>query len=326
MKKFLTRSGLFFFILFVFISVTIYFVNYAIDRGNYFSLDKNITSIVVGHSHPECAFDDSLIQGFKNLAQSGESYFYTYQKLKKIIDNNVQVKNVFIEFTNNQITKKMDDWTWGDAYISEKIPKYAALLQVNDFISLILHNPGALLNSMSVTLKNNLIFLLKRKSNYIDENDWGHYLKLNRVLIQNEFDTATSDRIKYNTSNKEVSVNNLKYLHEMVQLCRSRGINVFFIRSPLHPHYSGIVNEGLYKMILAKKFADVELLDFKNFPLNNEEYADLEHLNYLGATKFSSFFNQLIKGGLLQNDNKEKMILEAFPKAKNYDSLSNATF
>ena len=50
-----------------------------------FDLKKQPKSIVVGHSHPECAFNDSLIQEFKNFSSSGESYFYTYPKLKNII-------------------------------------------------------------------------------------------------------------------------------------------------------------------------------------------------------------------------------------------------
>ena len=83
MKKFITRFFLFLLLVAVVIAALILSVNKMIDRGPYFSISPNATSIVLGHSHPECAFNDSLIDNCKNLAQSAESYFFTYNKLKK---------------------------------------------------------------------------------------------------------------------------------------------------------------------------------------------------------------------------------------------------
>ena len=67
---------------------------YFINKKANFKLDKNDEMIVVGHSHPECAYNDSLIPSLKNLANSGESYFYTLQKLKKIVPANPQIKTI----------------------------------------------------------------------------------------------------------------------------------------------------------------------------------------------------------------------------------------
>ena len=55
-----------------------------IDRNAKFSFKTPVKNVIFGHSHSECAYNDSLINNFKNLSQSRESYFYTFQKIKKV--------------------------------------------------------------------------------------------------------------------------------------------------------------------------------------------------------------------------------------------------
>ena len=46
--------------------------------------------------------------------------------------------------------------------------------------------------------------------------------------------------------------------------------------------------------IRKKEFASIPFLDFNKFELNKEDYADLEHLNFKGANKFSKWFDNLL--------------------------------
>ena len=46
----------------------------------------------------------------------------------------------------------------------------------------------------------------------------------------------------------------------------------------------------------------------------NDDYADLEHLNYKGAKKFSLFFDALLKKGLIQSSNPEQMVQDEILK------------
>ena len=78
-----------------------------------FKLKPQTKYLVLGHSHPECAFNDSLINNLKNLAQTGESYYYTYFKTIKVLEQNPSIEIVFVEFTNNQIYELMNNWIWG---------------------------------------------------------------------------------------------------------------------------------------------------------------------------------------------------------------------
>ena len=56
-----------------------------IEKGSYFSIPNEIHSVILGHSHSACAFNDSIIDGFYNLSQNTEGYPYTYFKAQKII-------------------------------------------------------------------------------------------------------------------------------------------------------------------------------------------------------------------------------------------------
>lgn len=308
MKRFIIRLFLFLLLPVILTTVVLIVVNRKISYGNYFAISPNANSIIVGHSHPATAFNDSLIDDFKNFAQPGESYFYTYYKLKKIIENNQQVKTVFIEVTNNQISKDLDNWIWDDKYVSYRYPKYSAFMTSTDLMFLFTHNPGAVLNAIPMTFKNNYYFLKRNRKNYINETEWGAYLhhdqfKTDSILIAIRRGVDKQDQKVMETSSLSV-----EYLQKIIKLCDDKLIKVYFVRSPLHPEYTGTANETEYRKTLNTKFSKIDFLDFKDFPLTNNEYADLEHLNYKGAKIFSLFFNKLIKDGLLKQADKQAVI------------------
>jgi hypothetical protein len=283
-----------------------------IDKGNYYKIDPNVNSIILGHSHPECAYNDSLIDHFKNYSNSGSSYFYTYFKVKKLIEQNSQIKTVFIEFTNNQIDSSMNEWIWGNKFLSASYPKYCAFMEADDYKMLLLNNWHSVLNSEAIALKNNLSFLLSSKQSYINESNWGGYKFLIRDKTDSLINAGKNTNQKLNKP--ELSEANINYLLKIVKLCNSKNITVYLIRSPLHNKYI-INNETEFKEILKQQFPTIHFLDFKNFPLKNEDFGDLEHLNHKGAKKYSLFINDLIKKGLLQSKDPQEIINNELKKS-----------
>ena len=81
MKLLLKNISKFFIILYGSIITLLLISNHFINKNADFKLDKKTYHIVLGNSQPECAFNDSLISNFKNLAKSGESYFYNKKVL-----------------------------------------------------------------------------------------------------------------------------------------------------------------------------------------------------------------------------------------------------
>jgi hypothetical protein len=294
MIRFLKRIGLFVFPL-LFLVMSVAFVSKKIINSKpIFGLSSTTKTLILGHSQAECALNDSLIQGARNLAQGGEAYFYTYQKIRKLLPENPQIQTVFLSFSNNQIEKKMDEWTYDDVHISNYFPKYSGQMDSEDYKLLMQHNPKKVMAGELKALKNNLTFILKNKKSYLDNNNWGGYLYLKRNKIDSLLKGNYKTFIKEETS-KEISEINLTYLKKIVSLCKERGIKLVFFRTPIHPKLFDSYDEKSFQNIRTKQFSTQPFLDFHDFKLDNNEYGDFNHLNFKGAKTFSIYFNSKMK-------------------------------
>ena len=307
MKRFIKRIFVFSLLTFIMLIGIIVSSNILINKDSNFSIDKNYAYIVLGHSHPEEAFNDSVIQKTKNFARGGEHYFYTYLKAKKIIESNPNVKVVFLELTNNQISTDMTKWIEDTQKNLVNIPNFAPVMTFEDHSFLIKQNPWSYFKSQEMVIKNNLNFLLYRKKNILNQRDWGGFYanprqKVDSIIKSNE------KQIKPNSTKIVVDTTNLPFVDKIVSICKKRVIQLFLIRSPQHHKYAYCENEEQLQKILKTRYSQLFYLDFENFYLLNDDYADLEHLNYKGAKKFSLFFDALLKKGLIQSSNPEQMV------------------
>lgn len=301
----------FFILLIIFYEIL---TSYYINKKAEFSFEKKTKYLVFGHSHPETAFNDSLISDFYNLAQSGESYFYTYQKAKEIFKQNDSIETVFIEFTNNQINEEMDLWIWGDKYINNRYPIYSSFMSVDDNKLLLKNNFEGFYNVFSISSKNKFLRIIMNDFDFIEEVGGYNYLIRNKTdsLLNNIKEVDKSSFTVFSKINEpEISEFNLLYLSKLINLCDKNNIRVVLIRSPLHKKYSGYRNENVYQEILTTYFSDVEYLDLSKFFVPDEEFGDLEHLNYKGAQKFSIWFDNLIQNGLLKSPINQLKINES---------------
>ena len=309
MKLFIKLSS-FFILLFLGLIVLITISTSFIEKKYAsFIFKSNPKYIVVGHSHPECAFNDSLIPNLKNIAESGESYFYNYAKIKPVIIQNPSINVVFIEYTNNQINEDMNKRIWEDPYISDRYPRYSSFMNLDDNLMLFKNNPSAYTNALSLSIRN--------KSTRIFENDLDFSTKIGGYLYleRNKTDSIINsmESLKQTASSvipvkKDISEANLSYLDAIIEFCKKNDKKVILIRSPQHKKYAGYTNEEKYMEILKSRYADIEYLDFSNFPLSNSKYGDLDHLNYKGAKVFSEWFANLLNNGLLVKENKQDYI------------------
>lgn len=284
-----------------------YITKKIIDHRTNFKIPENISKIIIGHSHPEFAYNDTLIKDFKNFSASGEAYFYTYYKLVPFINNNKNIKTVFIEFTNNQISEMMNGWIWDDRYLPFKYEIFGSYINSEGLTLLMEKNLKGVISGQLRLLKHN--FKVIASNNYsflLDRGGYTYSVKDSAEADLKKQKDETIDSI--NTPN--ISQYNLYYLEKIISFCRAKNLKVYFVRSPMHPKYSGRLNEPLFKNILKTRFDSVEFLDFKDYPITNAEFGDLEHLNYKGARRFSIWFNQLLNQGLLNQPNKQQFIDE----------------
>ncbi|SDH86005.1 hypothetical protein [Winogradskyella thalassocola] len=304
MSVFIKRILLFTVLLLGLIVLTLMGASSLDRKSTSFKLQNNPKHIVLGHSQPECAFNDSLIPSLKNLSQSGDSYFYIYFKTKEVIKQNPALEVVFIEFTDNQLN--MNENIWSNKYIPYKYPKYSSFMSMTDKLVLFKNNPSAFINVQSLSLKMKLTRSIKNELYF--SNDYGDYFYLERdktdSLVKN---LSGVEDIPFTVDN-EVSEVNLSYLDAIIKLCEENGKKVILIRSPLHKKYHESVNEENYYEILKTRYGTMDYMDFSNFPLSNSQYGDLQHVNHKGAKVFSEWFAMLLQNGLLEKENKQDFI------------------
>ncbi len=282
------------------------------EAVSYYKLPDNVEYVVFGHSHPECAYNDSLIDNFKNLANSGEAYFYTYLKARKILPENKQIEVVFIEYFNNQIIKEMDNWTWDDTYLPIRLPTYLPLMDCSDLRLLFDNNPKMFRNQIIKAILKNIIHSYKtiatKNSCLVKDNNmrFGGYSFRTKSVVDS---LITNSKIKDEKKHiLEISQLNIKYLEETIRLCKKYKKKVILIRTPVHESTPSLDFEEKYKEILDNRFANIEYIDFINFKLKNTEFYDFGHLNSYGARKFSEWFNTQLNNGLLNATDKQAAI------------------
>ena len=177
MKKFIQKSILYsstFFLLLIAIDSSISL--YVNSKAN-FKDPSSPTYIILGHSHPETAFNDSLIDNCKNYSESGESYFYTYQKLDKLLEQNPSIKTVFLEFTNNQLLENKDEWIFGKKYMEYRYPRYSSFMTNQNKFLLIKNNFKTFLNCFSLNTKHRMKLIIK--DDYLFTKKIGKFKSLN---------------------------------------------------------------------------------------------------------------------------------------------------
>ena len=310
MKKLVLKTGLFISCILVILSVGIALLYKKIDNGDYYKLNKKYDNLIFGHSHTECAFNDSLINNTLNLSNSGENYFYTYFKVKKTLENN-KVKNVFVSFTNNYIEFSSDTVEiWKDRYLDKWYTKYGAYMDYDDVSLLLKNNPRGLLNVQSITTKKYLTFLIKNKKSIIEDLTWGAFRYSERTKLDSLLKTK---QVKSKITSFSYSKDGLDYLDKIIKVCEVNNVKVYFVRSPVHASWDRN-NEPYFQKLLKGKYHQVPFLDFYNFPLPISDYGDRSHLNYLGAKKFSLFFNNLLENGLLKKNNAQEFINQEMNK------------
>lgn len=311
MKRFLIQV-LVFLILSSIVLITLFYSTTEIVKSKAdFKISDKIDKIIVGHSHPECAYNDSLIDNFRNYSRSGESFFYTYYKTVQLINANHNIKTVFVEFTNNQIDSFMNQGIWGEKYMPHFYPIYQPFVSVEDNEFLFKKNASCLISCIGTGIQNSVLRIVKKDYHYTEKIGAYQYLVRDKTdsLLANPIVKEEAVEGIYPVSNYNIS-----YLEKIIEACKKETKQVVLIRTPQHKKYEGFFNEKIFQKCRMDRFSDIVFLDFNDFPLLDSDFGDLEHLNFRGARKFSIFFSYLLENGLLSNENPQEFINDEMTK------------
>jgi hypothetical protein len=289
MKKFLLNISVFFLLNILFLAI-IFGISFYIVLSASFAIPKEKNILIIGDSHPECAIDDNIFSRSFNASQSGTAYLYSYVKLKKFLEVNQHVDTVFISFHADVLVKAIDEWVVGDNTMRTHIPQKIFLFDKEEleifrlkpsFYSAIIRMP--LLHVGGI-----LKFLLNRPLEFRDLHIGG-YLRLDRDKLQQDIELRENNiATEFNNEENEYSEYQLIYLQKIVTLCREKGIEPVLLNTPTYmPEKYG--NIPMLNDYYNTYFSDITYLDYSDFPLPDEGYGDIGHLNYKGAEIFSQW-------------------------------------
>lgn len=266
-------------------------------KPKYMKLPKGEKAIIMGHSHAYYGLTDGLLQGAYNLSEPMEGYLYTYYKLVAAKKNNPSLDQMFLEYTNNQVTYYAKERLWG-RYMPYLFTEQYALLGVREKVKIFSKEPVEVLKCLPSILKNNVQFMWNKPATY-----WGY--KWEPTEIEGKKDTGLTDSkeemLEEQNYSKDyrASMESLFYLKKIVGFCNKNKIDIFFFRSPLRNHgkkdQSQNFSEYLFKTIHRDFFKDIPLFDFADLPFEQKHFLDLTHLNQLGARSFTKLFNSVVE-------------------------------
>ena len=315
MRLFLKRA-----ILFILLSSSLFAIifiakTHRVNEKSNFKLNSNKKILILGHSHTANAFIDTLIPFTKNFSLPAESYLFTLSKARKVIEQNQQIKYVFLECSNNQFSELMDFWTWGNAIISQRLPQYLPFLNNCEKMLILKKNPKLFIESTSILFRDIFTNTLSYDNNYIDKFS-------GRFLAKNQKKPAKINKTQLQF---EVSETNIQYLIKLISYIKLKKIKVFLIRTPTLMSYFNNYSEDQYQKILKLKFKNTVFLDFSKFDMEYTKYIDKQHMNYDGAREFSIWFSALLNKGLLEQKDKQLFINNELKKRINYNGYLKQT-
>ncbi len=252
-------------------------------------LPSNKKILILGNSHPECALDDRLNVDFHNLSRSAEPLYYTHLKLKRILEWNPHLSHVFVELTENQFEYRMQDWIWSREAVQRHIKELLFYLPLEYHYSAIGRHGLYYCIDFLLALKTNLVGLFTCKpEDFFDYVQWGGYTPRQGTYL------GRNNKSEWNKSDEKLNPfpDNFKSIEQMISLCDLKGAKIQFIRCPVHPsqpkHF-----EKAYQQIV-KENQKIQLLDFNNYPLEDECFFDAQHLNETGARLFTAHFTTML--------------------------------
>jgi len=295
MKLFLKKSLLFLFIgtfivSFLFLSINSIY-NKRVDK---LTLDMNISTLICGDSHPGCALDDKIIPDSTNISLSAECYYYTYHSLKKILNNDNNLKYILLGLSFSNFGENRDNRIYKTEEIKNMYPRYFLILENREKLSLLKKNPNGLLKSTPYILKSAIITFLKANK-YANYPFWGFFRDSKNTDLSDKNIKAAINRHYYNTNSdllQGFSALQLEYLLKIIDLCSKKNIRLYLINTPVSNEYFSKIPKKFinhyYNIVKKLKFTkNVKILDYHNYQLPKNCYGDADHLNSNGAKIFS---------------------------------------
>lgn len=228
----------------------------------------------------QCAINDSLLENGKNLGNTSESFYFSYYKLKLILNSNPGIKKVYLGFSYHSLSDYYDEFIYGK-YSGVISPKYFFLLPLNEQAKMI----GSNINDIQPFIKSVIITFLNMFSNEYPFSG-GYKNKYSDVsAVVSSMDKRLNFQYYNGSDIKNFSSLNLMYLSKIIDLCKESNVQLIFLNTPLHSYYRSRIPAAYIDRY--NEFVDshdLKVIDFSNLDLTDNCFIpDGDHLSMEGA-------------------------------------------
>jgi hypothetical protein len=273
------------------------FISAELNKDRLYKIADKKTIMVIGDSHTAYGINDSLLENVINLSQPADVYLYTYHKLKKVLPLNPRIKTVIIGIGGHSIEQFMSKvFLQRYGFTQAKVQNYYHLLSAAELTYLLGQSPSQVIKGVVGLPKLKTPYavkILRSQPVTLDDLKIGGYsYHSDTINFRKELDGLA------NLEKNSVDVTSfwpwqIGYLHQAVDFCKSRNVNVIFVRIPEHKLYVRTI-EPLFQKFLQEQFKEIPFVDYLRMDLPDSCYADLDHLNYNGAMKFTDTFRHFV--------------------------------
>lgn len=283
MKKFIWKCAGFSFLLFP-MFLLFSFIRTATHEP--YPVQAGTRTILTGDSHVQCAIRADRVEGMENISLDSEGYYYSYHKIKRLLETRPHIQNVILGFSYHNLSSYYDEYTIG-RHAKSILRRYVDLLRFEDLSELIRDHP-----LLIWPVCQGIFAVNKKKYPYIGEftnHDTGD-LVFNVTTMQQRI----NDQFYIHEKVRDFSEHNLAYLDKVIQVCARHKVNLLLIKTPLHPRYvKGVPPEFIdqYNRLTARY--QIPVIEFDSIDLSDSHFLpDGDHVNAPGSIRTTEYFKK----------------------------------
>lgn len=272
----------------------------------YLRIPGRVETLITGASDMQFGVDPELIEGAINIARPAENLFYSYYKLKFLLNSNHTLKTVILGYGPHALSQNREH----DLYRTQFHNLYFMLLDnsavkiirrpTRDFYYFItkyrLGIPLEIQQELSLLIR--ILFNTVSIYDYpFSENYVGHEgsRKLNIDMYHaNAFLGDDHALAPYSDLMAE-------YLKKIVLLCKDRNVKLVLLGAPQHPALQAMTppayeSHSAYVLDRLREInPNIQFYDYRTFKLDPGCFFDAAHLNSTGSRLFSQEINKVLQ-------------------------------
>lgn len=248
---------------------------------------RNTETIFFGDSHPAMASNPMYVNNSFNYAMPSESIDETYYKIREIYSKRNNLKYIVLpydlrNFEDYRHKKFMESWFWYNYLSLQELSDFTGKTKSELFIERRFTFIGKGVETSSLLLKKDRTQMIK---------GWQNITK----VYNGKSEDPSGKKLKIVITPKYLDL-----YKRIIEMSENENVSVILLKYPLHPkhleRYNANEIEEYYNTLdnEFREYENVIIFDYQEFLMQDKYFSDDDHLNNIGAKKFSISINQEI--------------------------------